>query len=147
VDFKYLLLTAALVGAAVITDFAAYRDEVAARRFRELNTEVVQGDLDKSRNKRWHRLGAIQRGISAVLLAAFLGALVQSWLVAVLAGVISVTVTLLLFDIDFNRRLGKPWDYVGTTSSIDAGQSNGRRMSAIELGVLLLGVLAWLLFV
>ena len=108
-----LLEVAALVGAATIfADEAAHRDELAARRFRELNPSVVQSKLDRSRNRRWHRVGLRQR-LVVVLVAANVVLALAGWLAFAVAAVLMGAVVSLVFDISFNIRLGLPWWYAG----------------------------------
>ncbi|MFD2787965.1 hypothetical protein [Hymenobacter rubripertinctus] len=134
--------------------FAAH-DQLAARRFRELNPSTVVSDLDKSRNRRWHTAGAgLRLGVSVVL-GAGAGAAMSSWVAAVLGTVVAGFLLLLLFDILFNLKFGMVWWYAGTTAWLDNLLTQLRAShnlptekiaSGLELCGVLLSIGAWILF-
>ena len=153
-----LLYVAILIGVAtVLADEAAHRDELAARRFRELNTVVVMAELDRSRNKRWHSVGFRQRAIMVGLVAGIVLAVTGSWLAFGLAMVLVGSVVSLVFDISFNRRIGLPWDYAGSTAAFDewlnhdwqgrTKVSAGKLVAAVELLGVVLSAAAYLILV
>ncbi|SHJ75381.1 hypothetical protein SAMN02745146_0076 [Hymenobacter daecheongensis DSM 21074] len=147
-----VLWAAALVsiGAA---DLFAHRDELTARRFRELSPATVAGELDRSRNRRWHRLGAQQRLVMAGVLASSvslaLGSQRAFWVLLLLCGALIT----LCFDISFNLRFGQRWWYAGTTALTDEllnklglkHQLNaGKLAAAVKLAAVLAGVAGWI---
>ncbi len=139
-----------------LADEWAHRDELAARRFRELPPTTVAGALDEYRNLRWHRVGFRQR-LETVLLASSV-VLVASgswWAGAVAFGLMGAVVAL-VFDISFNLRLGLPWWYAGTTAWFDEwlyrlgvayAVPAGKIAAAVELAAALGAAAAWLLWI
>lgn len=126
-----------------LADRFAHRDEITARRFRELAPGIVQSPLDQLRNARWHRAGLLLRLIVAVIVAGLMGLALRSPLVALLSfGVVGFSLAL-WFDILFNVRFGLSWDYTGQTAKTDKVIS-GARMAALELVGLLVSCGLWL---
>ena len=140
------VLAALIVGGFALSDRFANRDQLTGRRFAQLSGDVVQSEIDLSRNKRWHTEGLIVRVIVAALIAGLIGWALRSW-PAVLcgAGVLGFSVSL-WFDVMYNLRNGKAWDYTGTTSATDRA-TNGRRQACIELAGIVASAVAWKLFV
>lgn len=152
-----LVEVAILIGVATVqADEWAHRDELAARRFRELSPAVVAGQLDKARNRRWHRVGFRQRLEVVLLTAVMLGAATGNWLAAGLAFGLMGSVVSLVFDISFNRRMGLAWDYTGTTAWFDQWLNlpwmpeiwpAGKLAAAVELLLVLGFSVAWLILI
>ncbi len=149
-----LVEVAVLVGAAtLLADEWAHRDELAARRFRELNPETVASELDISRNKRWHRVGFRQRLETMTLAAGLVLAATQSWLAFAVSWVLLASVVSLVFDISFNIRLRLPWWYAGTTAWTDEwlnahglGNWEGGKVAAtLEALLILASASAWMI--
>ena len=139
--------------AVLLADQFAHHDELAARRFRELDPRITGSRLDQARNRRWHRAGFRLRLTVVAVLAGVVGIIAGSWLVAGLALLVAGSLVSLLFDILFNLRLGLPWDYVGTTAWLDEWLHKrnpnhqlepGRLVAALELAGAVVGVVAWL---
>lgn len=152
-----MIQVAILAGVAtVLADEWAHRDELAARRFRELNPAMVAGEVDQSRNRRWHRVGFRQRLELVALAAGIVLASLQSWLAFGLAATLMGAVVSLVFDISFNIRFGQKWYYAGTTAWTDEwitklglGHSvdGGKLAAAVELLVVVGSAVAWLILV
>ncbi len=153
-----LIQVAILIGVAtVLADEWAHRDELAARRFRELNTVVVMGELDHSRNRRWHAVGFRQRAELAGLVAGIVLAVLGSWLACGLALVLVGSMTALVFDISFNLRIGLPWHYSGSTAAFDEWLNHtwqpmtaitaGKLAAAVKLLLVVGSAVAWLILV
>lgn len=153
-----LVQVAILAGVAtVLADEWAHRDELAARRFRELNTLVVMGELDRSRNNRWHSVGFRQRAEVVGLIAGIVLAVSGSWLASGLAVALVGATVALVFDISFNLRLGLPWHYAGSTAAFDewlnhdwkgmTAATAGKAMAAVKLLVVVGSAVAWLILV
>ncbi len=140
--------------ATFLADGWAHRDEVAARRFRELSPKTVASELDKSRNKRWHRLGFRQRMEMVVVVAGIFLVVMQSWVAFALSALLLGSVVALVFDISFNIRFGLPWHYAGTTAWTDewitklglrTSVDGGKLASAVELALVVGSSVAWVL--
>ena len=154
-----LVQVAILAGVAtVLADEWAHRDELAARRFRELNPGTVAGVVDQSRNLRWHRVGFRQRLELVALAAGIVLASLQSWTAFGLAALLMGSVVSLVFDISFNIRFGQPWWYAGTTAwtdewlarlgaSLPVAMQGGKLAAAVELLVVVASSVAWLILV
>ena len=152
-----MLNVAILIGVAtLLADEWAHRDELAARRFRELSPATVAGVVDQSRNLRWHRAGFRQRLELVALAAGVVLATTQSWLAFGLALLLMGSVVSLVFDISFNIRFGQPWWYGGTTAWTDewmyrmgvANHINGGKVAAtVELLAVVGSAVAWLILV
>lgn len=152
---KYLTLAALVIFGAAVADIFAHRDEVAARRFRELNPATVEGALDRLRNNRWHALGLAQRLLFAVAMAGLVGLQHSSYLAGLVGFLVCGFTSALVFDLAFNIRLRLPWYYVGTTAKTDAllirlglgTVAPGKIMTGAEALGLVLSIAAWLVFV
>ena len=136
----------------MLADEWGHRDELAARRFRELNPHTVAGDLDKRRNRRWHRVGFRQRLETTALAAGLVLAATGSWLAFGLAAVLMGSIVSLVFDISFNLRMGLPWWYSGTTAWLDEWlngrlQQPGKVSAGLELAGVLASMTAWLILI
>lgn len=152
-----LLEVAILIGVATaLADEAAHRDELAARRFRELPAATVAAALDQSRNVRWHRAGFRQRLEVVALAGGIVLAVTQSWLAFGLALALLGAVVSLVFDISFNLRFGMPWWYGGTTAWTDEWlfrlgsarhMEGGKLAAAVELLAVVGSAAAWLILV
>lgn len=162
---KYIALASVLVWAAALADLAAQRDELAARRFRRLAGEIVQAAQDQHYNKLWHRIGLVQRVLAVVGVAV----LVALWLVPELRQHLGEALVIIaagswaggfltaaVFDVSFNRRIGNPLFYLGSTAVTDQalakfipGATNhaGLVSFGAKLVCAALGVLFWILFV
>lgn len=156
------LEVAILTGVAtVLADEAAHRDELAARRFRELSPATVAGVVDQSRNRRWHRIGFRQRLAGAALAAGVMGLVVESWLAFGLAFAIIGSTVSLMFDISFNVRMGGakaglPWWFAGTTAWTDewitklglrTSVDGGKVAAGVELALIVASSAAWLILI
>ena len=149
---KYTLLAVMITVAITLADEWGHRDELAARRFRELNPATVESDLDQSRNRRWHRVGFRQRLETTTLAAGIVLVATGSWLAFGLAAVLMGAIVSLVFDISFNVRLGLCWWYSGTTAWLDQWLSSrsleaGKVVAALELAMVVASGAAWLIFI
>lgn len=151
---SYWLLGGVVMLAGAMADGFAHHDELAARRFRELDPRIVGSALDRSRNRRWHRAGFRLRLAVVTGLAVATAFATKNWLVGGLTMLVAGALVSLLFDILFNIRFGLPWDYAGSTAWLDEWlnkfgvkhQLNAGRWSAgLELTGALVGIVAWLL--
>jgi hypothetical protein len=120
-DSRAQYIAAVVFWTAALTDLAANRDQMAGRRFAELYPQTVQGDVDRSRNRRWHLLGFVQRLAVVAALAVQVQLTTGDWRQALAAAWVGACWTAAQFDADFNvRRMG--WAkifYLGESSLID----------------------------
>lgn len=164
---KNLALLGLLLWAVSFGNLFAHRDEVSARRFRELNPHTVAGELDKLRNRRWHTLGLVQRLAFNLGAANICGLYLRSWPAFWVALGLGFLTLSLVFDIVLNVRLGLHWAYLGTTSKLDgvllgvgsylsrllgrktdpAAYAPGALAAFGEGALVLLGIAAWYIFV
>ena len=150
-----LVEVSVLIGAGtLLADEWAHRDELAARRFRELSPATVTSELDMYRNLRWHRVGFRQRLETTTLAAGLVLAATHSWLAFGVSWVLLASVVSLVFDISFNIRIGLPWWYAGTTAwtdqwlnrwGLDRKIEGGKVAAAVELLAVLGSAAAWIL--
>lgn len=145
---KLLVILVTLAATAGVTTLSSLRDGLSALRFRELYPATVTGDLDKSRNKRWHRVGLWQRLAYSVLIAAAVGGYFHSWPIFFVSVWLSAWTTAAQFDVDFNIRLRLPFFYTGTTSQTDIAHSKvAGLVFVVKCAAVLLGIFAWLVFI